>query len=158
MSPPSSSINPNFLNFFMKKSTFERVVPAIFARVRSDTFGSSPRLVLHPVAGEQQQRPRQALLVVIEQLVEQVFLDPDVRAEHVRDEPICQIRLIVEQPEHPLLLQHEDGARGHERSRFPFGAVGPPAQPSPKNSPGPRMATTASLPCLERTESFTPPF
>src|SRR5439155_13385401 len=34
----------------------------------------------------------------------------------------------------------------------------PARHPSPKKSPGPSIATTASLPVLESTDSFTPPF
>ena len=34
----------------------------------------------------------------------------------------------------------------------------PAKPPSPTKSPGPRIATTASLPVLETTDSFTPPF
>ena len=159
VSPPSSTMNPSRLNFFMKKSTFERVVPAMLCEflarhLRQHTF----RLFLHSVTGEQQERPREPLLVVIEQLVEQVFLDADVRAEHVRDEPVGQLALLVEQPNHLVLLEHEDGAQQSSRSRHPCAAAVPARQPSPKNSPGPSIATTASLPVLERTESFTPPF
>ena len=73
----------------MKKSTFERVVPAILASfwVRFPaTRRSGSSFIL--VAGEQQKRSREPLLVVREQLPEQVFLDTDVRAEHVGDEAI----------------------------------------------------------------------
>ena len=34
----------------------------------------------------------------------------------------------------------------------------PARHPSPKKSPGPSIATTASRPVFESTESFTPPF
>ena len=33
----------------------------------------------------------------------------------------------------------------------------PARQPSPRKSPGPSMATTASLPAEDSTESLTPP-
>src|SRR5687768_13662068 len=40
---------------------------------------------------------------------------------------------------------------------LPMRTVWPAMQPSPKKSPGPSMATTASRPVFDSTESFTPP-
>ncbi len=38
---PLYSMNPSFLNLFMKKFTRDRVVPTMLARVSCDTFGST---------------------------------------------------------------------------------------------------------------------
>ncbi len=40
----------------------------------------------------------------------------------------------------------------------PMRIVWPARQPSPKKSPGDSIATTASWPVSDSTESFTPPF
>src|SRR5438067_12617222 len=42
-------------------------------------------------------------------------------------------------------------------SALPMRTGWPARHPSPKNSPGPSIATTASRPVLERTNNFTPP-
>jgi hypothetical protein len=46
------------------------------------------RLILFPVAGQKQQRARQALFTGVEELIDQILLDPDVMCQHVGDEMI----------------------------------------------------------------------
>ena len=65
--------------------------------------------------------------------------------------------LLMKYLEHFTLLNVEHRARGN-RSGRPHANGLTARQPSPKKSPGPRMATTASLPTSLTTESFTPPF
>ena len=151
------SMKPSFLNLFKKKFTRERVVPIISASVSCEIFGTSRhRLVLLAVARQQQQRPRQPLLARVEELIDQVLFDADVAREHVGDEAVGHRVLLVQQPHHLLLADEQDRARG-DRGGAAHADGWPARQPSPKKSPGPSMATTASLPVLDSTESFTPP-
>jgi hypothetical protein len=64
---------------------------------RADHFGERvlrnlrdhlPRLLLLAVPCQQQQRPRQPLFAGVEQLIDQVLLDPHITGQHVRDEAI----------------------------------------------------------------------
>ena len=81
---PLYSMKPSLLNLFRKKFTRERVVPTISASVSCEIFGTSARrLVLLPVARQQQQRAGQPLLARVEELIDQVFFDPDVARQHV---------------------------------------------------------------------------
>ncbi len=64
--------------------------------------------------------------------------------------------LLVQQPQHrrlPDLQQprRHDGVAGPDAEGLPASA------PSPTKSPGPNIATTASLPALETTDSLTLP-
>ena len=155
---PLYSMNPSFLNLFMKKFTRERVVPTISASVSCEIFGDDlPRLVLLAVAREQQQRPRQPLLAGVEQLIDQVLLDADVPRQHVRDEAIGERVLLVQQPTICCFVNHEHGCVGVMAVALPMRTGWPARHPSPKKSPGPSIATTASLPAFESTDSLTPP-
>ena len=103
----------------MKKFTRERVVPTISARVSWDSLGSVALWrVLLPVARQQQQRPGQALLTRVEELVDEIFLDPDVAGEHVRDEAIGKLRVVVQQADHLALgnAQRPGGVHGRGRA------------------------------------------
>ena len=44
-------------------------------------------------------------------MIDQIRLDTEVPRQHVRDEPIRERRLVVEQPEHRAFLNDEDGGR-----------------------------------------------
>jgi hypothetical protein len=72
----------------------------------------------HTVAREQQQRAREPFLMMVEQLFEEIFLDPYVRAEHVGDKAIREVGLLVKKPKHFLFLDHQDPA-GDLRGRVP---------------------------------------
>ena len=81
--PPLYSMNPSFLNLFMKKFTRERVAPIISASVSCEIFGSVRVGIGLAVARQQQQRPREPLFARVEQLIDQVRFDADVPREHV---------------------------------------------------------------------------
>ena len=152
-------MNPSRLNLFMKKFTRERVVPTISASVSCEIFGTTlPRLVLLAVARQQQQRARQPLLARVEELIDQVLLDADVPRQHVRDEAVRQRVLLVQQPRPSAFLSIDAGrVLGVIAVALPMRTGWPARHPSPKKSPGPSIATTASLPVFESTDSFTPP-
>jgi hypothetical protein len=62
----------------------------------------------------------------------------------------------VEYAEHLLLVDLQHGDR--RNCRGGGNAHRLPAPPSPRKLPGPSIATNASLPDVETTESFTLPF
>lgn len=65
--------------------------------------------------------------------------------------------LLMQEIHHGVLVHEEDGAFGHD-GRTPRVDGVPARQPSPKNEPSLSIATMASRPPLEATESFTSPF
>ena len=81
--PPLYSMNPSFLNLFMKKFTRERVAPIISASVSCEIFGSVRCGLACAVARQQQQRPREPLFARVEQLIDEVRFDAHVAREHV---------------------------------------------------------------------------
>ena len=94
---------------------------------RADYFGQCPlrhrrdgrdRRVHLAVPCKQQERPGQSFLAVVEQLVGQVRLDPDVPRQQMRDEPIGQRVLAVQHAHHLILLHEKDGA-ARDRGRTP---------------------------------------
>ena len=104
----------------MKKFTRDRVVPIISASVSWEIGGTCPhRFVVLAVPRQQQQRPGQSFLAGVEQLVDQVLLDPDVPRQHVRDEPIRQRMLLVQEAHHLILVDEKDRAVSSP-SRFPM--------------------------------------
>ncbi len=66
-----------------------------------------------PVARQQQQRARQPLLARVAELIDQVFFDPDLPRQRVRDEPIRHRMLLVQHPLHCFLGDEQDHARRH---------------------------------------------
>ena len=122
----------------MKKFTRDRVVPTISASVSWEIGGTAlTGFVVLAVPRQQQERPRQPFLTGVEQLVDQVLLDPDVPRQHVRDEPIRQRVLLVQQraPSDPC-------PRGGwccplSRSHSPCGRVDPPGILRQRTRPGP---------------------
>ena len=108
----------------MKKLTRERVVPIISASVSCDSFGKVlDRHVFLAVARQQQQRARQPLLARIEQLIDEVFLDADVARQHVRDEAIRKIGLVVEKTNHLALRNAQHAHRRHGARRADAGRL-----------------------------------
>ena len=70
---PLYVMKPNFLNLFMKKLTWDRVVPIISASISCDTLGSCfVRMARSAIARKQQQSARQSLLAGVEELVYEV--------------------------------------------------------------------------------------
>ena len=158
VSVPLYLMNPSFRNLFMKTLTRDRVVPTISASVSCEIFGSTRRwCALVAVACEEEQRARQPFLARVEQLIDEVLLDPDVANEHVRDESIRERGLFVQAPHHRPPSESAARSSAPAPSRCPFGDGCPARHPSPKKSPGASMATIASLPLRDKTDSFTPP-
>jgi hypothetical protein len=107
-------------------------------------------------AGQQQENPRQPLLAGIEQLINQVLFDPtfrDSRYDMKSSDNAGSLwsRTIVSfctrRIEHSVIAVAVAMRSGC-----------PARLPSPKKSPLPKIATTASFPRVERTVSFTLPF
>jgi hypothetical protein len=77
------------------------------------------------VTRQPQQRAGEPFLAGVEQLIDQIFFDPDVPGQHVRQEPIRKSRPGVKLPHHFLSVDDDDGARGHGgRGRHPLGLPG----------------------------------
>jgi len=65
------------------------------------------------VSRQQQQRAGEALLAGVEQLINQIFFDPDVPREHVCEEAIRKCGCGVKAPHHFLSVDDDDRARRH---------------------------------------------
>ena len=151
-------MKPSLRNLFMKKLTRERVVPIISASVSwliLAMIGSGlPSL---PKFASSRSSPRQALLARIEQLVDQILLDPDRARQEMGNEHLGERRLVMDHADDGRLLEPHDLAVRHGRDGRDAPRL-PGKTPSPKNSSAPRIATTASLPCSETTVTLTLPF
>ena len=79
-------------------------------RLLGDRRDGPFRLVVLAVPREQQQLSRQPFLAGVEELVDEVFLDPDVARQQVSDEPIRQRVLLVQEAHHLVLVHEKDGA------------------------------------------------
>src|SRR5712692_5766856 len=102
-------MNPNRWNFFMKKLTRARVVPTISASVSCEIFGTALTGLFCVPYRASSKSPGQPFLTEVEQVVDQVLLDPDVPRQHVRDEPIRQ-RVLIVQHAHHLILSPREGS------------------------------------------------
>src|SRR5579863_3406369 len=108
------------------------------------------------IAGEQQKSARQPFLAGVEKLVDQVLLHSYVACQHVGDEAVREFVFGVERPNHLVFLNHQyGGGCNRGRSRYANGLARKAS--FSKKSPGPRIATTASLPLSFTTVSRTPP-
>jgi len=72
-------------------------------------------LVLLAVARQQEQDTREPLFARVEEMIDEVFLNPDVPRQHVREEPIGKRRLRVQHLEHLGLLDDEHHARAQRQ-------------------------------------------
>ena len=86
-------------------------------RLLGDRRDGPHRLVLLAVARQQQERAGEPLLAGVEQLVDQILFDPDVPRQHVRDEPIRQRVLLVQEAHHLRLVHEQHRAVCHRRRR-----------------------------------------
>ena len=114
------------------------------------------RLAFLPEMGHEQQHPRQPLLAGIEELIHQVFLDANVARQKIGQEQLGEGGFIVERTDHRLFVNAHDrgffrsGCRGHAHHL-------PGETPFTEKAPGSSIATIASLPCDEITDSLTWP-
>src|SRR6266478_2073675 len=74
------------------------------------------RLALRAIARQQQQGARQPFLARIEQLVDQVLFDSYVSRQHIRDEAVGELVLLVEHANHLLFFNDQHGG-GRNRGR-----------------------------------------
>jgi len=103
----------------MKKFTRDRVVPAISASVSCEIAGTARTgSSCLPYRASNRSGASEPLLGGVEQLIDEVLLDPDVPRQHVRDEPIRQRMLLVKQSHHLILVDAQDRAVGR-RHRTP---------------------------------------
>ena len=73
----------------MKKFTRERVVPIISASVSCDSRGTVLTVVvLFAIPREQQQGAGEPSFAGVEELVDEIFFNPDVAREHVSNESV----------------------------------------------------------------------
>src|SRR6267378_8501317 len=101
------------------------------------------RLALRAIAREQQQSARQPFLAGVEELVDQVLLDSNSYSSR-------SARIIS-------FFSMTSTVVGATVVAVAMQMDWPARHPSPKKSPGPRIATTASFPVSLTTVSFTPP-
>ena len=135
----------------------ERVVPTISASVSWLIFGTTAlRPAFLAEVGQQQEDPGEPLLAGVEELVHEVFFDPDVPRQQIRRE----------RSENSASSWSARSIAGFGSTTIELSVVAvavdmrsgwPARHPSPKKSPGPRSAMTACLPCCERTVSLTFP-
>ena len=146
-STPSYSINPSFRNLFMNWFTRVRVVPIISASTVCETFGS---VVARPGLpwSQPQQGSCQPFLAGIEELIDQILLDPQLSGNHVGDEPVGELVFGVKEAKHFAFFNDQAAARSYgRRGRHPQLRAGQTT--FAQKIPGPRMATTPSLPAAE---------
>ena len=102
----------------MKKFTRERVVPDHLGERLLRQFRQHPLgRVFLAVAREQQQRAGEPLLARVEELIDEVLFDADVAREHVRDESVGELGMLVQHPKHVALVDAQDRRRHHGRGR-----------------------------------------
>ena len=101
----------------MKKFTRDRVVPDdLRERLLRQLRQHALRLVRLAVTRQEQERARQPLFTRVEQLIDEVLLDPNVPREHVREKPVRERRLVVQHPGH-VVLRDGQQRRGGQRPR-----------------------------------------
>ena len=115
--PPLYSMSPSFLNLFMKKFTRARRADHFRERLLRDLRQRARGMGL-AVARQQQQRAGEPLFAGVEELIDEVRFDAHVPRQHVGDEAIRERGLVVEQPDHRVLLDDQHAAR-HDRRRRP---------------------------------------
>jgi hypothetical protein len=142
---PLYSIKPSFLNLFMKKFTRDRLVPTMLAMVSCELLAGGSGAGRPLRSAPKQQRPCQAFFAEVEEWIDQVFLDANVVREHVGDKMVGQFVFGAQYPQQLFLLV-TSSVDCVEAVVVPVRSVWPAMQPSPKKSPGPNIATTASLP------------
>jgi hypothetical protein len=98
----------------MKKLTRDRVVPIIFASVSWLIFAmtGSGSTFLAKIR-QQKKGPCQALLARIEQLIDQILVNPDGARQEVREEHLGKGRFLMKDADDIGLLQLHDLAFGH---------------------------------------------
>lgn len=69
------------------------------------------RLFLVAITRDQEERPGQAFLAGIEQLVDQILLDSDISFEHVGDKAIREFALFVQHTKHFQFFNSKSGNR-----------------------------------------------
>ena len=78
----------------MKKLTRARVVPIISANVSWLIFGNNgSELTIFTKVGKNQERPSQAFLARVEQLIDQIRLNTTVADQEMRDKKLGKRRL-----------------------------------------------------------------
>ena len=71
------------------------------------------RRVRFAIAREQQQRTSEPLFARVEELIDEVLFDPDVSDEHVGDETVRELRLLVQRANHLLFRDPHHRRRHH---------------------------------------------
>ena len=149
-------MKPSFLNLFMKKLTRARVVPTISASISWLIFAITGSGLPSLPKFASSRSTLGTFLARIEQLIDQVLFDADRPRQKVRHEHLGK----------SLFLTNEANNADFSSRTIAESAIvttvamrlGCPARrPSPKKSSGPRIATTASLPCSDATVTLTFP-
>jgi hypothetical protein len=100
------------------------------------------------VACQEQQRTGQSFLNRVKDLIDQVLLDSDVPGQQVRDESGPRAFVLHADRESSPSLSITSTVVAVIAVAIPMRNGTPARHPSPKKSPGPNSATTASLPAL----------
>ena len=106
--------------------------------------------------GQQQEKPGEAFFAGVEEVIHQVRFHANVPGKQVGEKAFGKFRFLMEQVYHRLLVTRMIVPRCTAVA-VDMRTGWPARQPSPKKLASGRMATTASLPRLDTTVSFTLP-
>lgn len=70
------------------------------------------------VLRQQQERSGEPLFAGVEQLIDEVRFDPHVSGQHMGEETVREEGLLVEQPDHRLLIEDQHAARCYRGRRL----------------------------------------
>jgi hypothetical protein len=90
-------------------------------------------------------------------MVYEGILSSTVSCQHICDKTVGHLVFRVKHANHLVFLNDEYSGRHNRSCSRRVYRLAPPKFRTPKKSPGPRISTTASLPVLLTTVSFTPP-
>ena len=114
-------------------------------------------LALLAEIGQEQQHAGKPFFRRVEQLIDQVFFHAGVAGEDVGNEDLRERGLVLQHPYDLSLVDPHRQAVPSWRSRLPGRRGCPIRHPSPRNWSGPKIATTASLPCVDTTVTLIRP-
>ena len=106
---------------------------------------------------QQQKHPRQPLLAGIEQLVDQILFDAKIAVQQIGNEQRGKFRFVMQRAQHCRPRQPHQGAIGHRRHGRHAPRVAVETSLAEKIGVAEKSLSTASLPALDNTVTFTLP-
>jgi hypothetical protein len=108
------------------------------------------------ISGQQKERPRKPFFNGVEQLVQQALINLNTPCQEVVYETVGACAFNMQNTSHLMLVDYYYLV-GVIATAASFRSRSPDKHFSPKKSPAPKSAPTASFPSVLTTESFTPP-